>query len=136
MGSAETAAVRAVPPPLKKRTASEAARAETCGEIDAVVTADDAARRDVDALVARLADRLAAERERLTAERVATEVRAREEIDAAVRAIEADADARRATRRNTSERQREARRRAAAAPMADAIAAYVDIVGRGQGGPG
>lgn len=98
-------------------------------EIEAIVAADRAARREIDAVAAQLAARVRAERERLQEARLAqlSAVQACIEQDAS--ALEREARLRVEARRLARAAAREARRERAASAREAAIAAYVAILG-------
>lgn len=100
-------------------------------DLEAIVAADAAARRDVDGMKRRLAEREALERTRLQTAREAAIASARAALEAEVRAIasagQATIDARRIARKARSDDRRERAQKASAS----AVAAYVRIV-RGE----
>ncbi|HEY7174700.1 MAG TPA: hypothetical protein VH442_07275 [Micromonosporaceae bacterium] len=105
------------------------AKSVTSPDLDAIVAADHAAAREIDAVTAQLAARLQSERERLNQERAARAQAAQARVDDALQAIEHEGEARVRMRRANRAADREARRAHAAAAVAPAVAAYVAIVG-------
>jgi hypothetical protein len=103
--------------------------------LDAIVAADAAAQREVDAAARRIAERDAAERVRVRERREAALGEARARLEADVRAIESAAHDRVAARRAAREARGARRRARADAAAAAAVSAYVRIV-RGDPSPG
>lgn len=104
-------------------------------ELQAIIAADLATRRDIEAVTQRLAARHEAERARLEAARDAAAAEGRARLEADLRAAESEGRARIEARRAASAALRARRRRLADAATASAIAAYVRVL-RGHGGGG
>ena len=98
-------------------------------EIDAIVAADRAAQREIEAVTARLDERVRLERERLDHERAAERAAAEARVEAEAAALERDSRARTERRRADRVAARDARRTRGAAAIPAAVAAYVAIVG-------
>jgi hypothetical protein len=100
-------------------------------EIEAIVVADRAAQREIDAVKSRLADRLRSERERLDEARAARRSADQARIEAEALALERDGRERADARRKARAAVRDTRRARAAAALPAAIAAYLAVVGGG-----
>jgi hypothetical protein len=106
-------------------------------DLDAIVAADVAARRDVDGLKQTLAEREAAERARQRAGREASAAEARARLEADVAAIQAEGRAALDARRAAKALVRAERLARADKATAAAVASYVRIVrGAATRGPG
>ena len=96
--------------------------------LEAIVVADEAARREGEALAGRLAERARVEQEQAKADAAAAASRAADALTAAIREIESDAARRAGERRRAREAIRQATRQRASACLPDAVAAYLAIV--------
>ena len=97
-------------------------------EVEAIVKADRAAQRELDAVGVRLAARAREEADRQARERAAAETAARERMDAEAAALKREGDARLAAARAARLAHRNERRMRAAASFEPAVAAYLAIV--------
>jgi hypothetical protein len=102
-------------------------------DLQSIVAADLAARRDLDDLTARLAARLEAERVRLEGTRAAAAAGAAARLDAEVAGVDAAARAVVAARRAARDARRASRRSLADGAADAAVAAYLEIVRRASG---
>jgi hypothetical protein len=97
-------------------------------DIEAIVTADRAAQREIESVQARVDERVRLERQRLERDRDAEKAAADARVDAEAAALERESLARTERRRVDRVALRDARRARAADAMPAAVSAYVAIV--------
>jgi hypothetical protein len=99
-------------------------------DIDAIVTADRAAQREIESVRARLDERVRLERERLERDRAAEKAAADARVEAEAAAVERESLTGTERRRADRVAARAARRARAADAVPAAVSTYVAIVGR------
>jgi regulator of protease activity HflC (stomatin/prohibitin superfamily) len=97
-------------------------------DVEAIVSADRAVQREIEAVKTRFAERLRAERERLDRVRSAEQSATQARIDAEAAALEREGHARADARSSARATLRDERRARAQAAVRDAVATYVAIV--------